>query len=287
MATATASLADVLQEIVGAPPRREGGTLKFFSPFREDERTPSFAVYPSTNTWFDWGMGIGGDVIEFFRKWLGCSYKEALCEAEHYALAGDALPPTPATPPLPFREGARIPLPILRDGKGELSRSGLPAAGCFVVRYKGAEYLAFPCPDRHHPEGLECRLISGNGERRLTFGSKSLWIQQGSEQPDTPFVVCESIFDCLASTYFLDSENLLAMNSVCNWRKAVEWLNANAHSVLLALDDDEPGRTTAALMKQHLKIPCRDHSSLFVDNEVKDFYRLYTKVHGGESKEAS
>ncbi len=270
----TAHLADILEEIVGAP-RREGSILKFLSPFRANERTPSFAVYPHTNTWFDWGAGIGGDVIEFFRKWLGVTYKEALCEAEHYALSTGGATSIPQPHPQPAREAVRPRLPIIRDGEAELARMGLPPVkGCFTALYRGSKYLCFPCPDRQHPEGLECRIIEGDGARRLTFGRKSLWIQQSGGRR---FVVCESITDCLASISFLENENLLALNSVSNWRKAVEWLNANAGEVCLALDNDEPGRQTAALIKQHLNIPYRDRSFWYQEAGVKDFYRLLQK----------
>ena len=271
------SMSDVIEEIVGQG-RREGGCLKFRSPFRANERTPSFAVYPSTNTWFDWGMGVGGDVIEFFRKWLGCSYKEALCEAEHYALAGRGAASCPAPAQHPARERERkLSLPILRDGNAELEQMGLPSVkGCFTALYKESVYLCFPCPDRHHPEGLECRRISGDGARRLTLGKKSIWIQKGADGGNR-FTVCESITDCLASIRFTGNENLLALNSVSNWRKAVEWLNANAGSVSLALDDDEPGIQTTSLMMRELTIPCRDRSFWYGEAGVKDFYRLLQK----------
>ncbi len=270
----TANLADIIEEIVGNG-RREGGCLKFRSPFRMDERIPSFAVYPSTNTWFDWGMGIGGDIIEFFRKWRGCSYKEALCEVEHFALAEGSVNP-PAKPALPAAGQQRVKasLSILRDGKGELP-GGFSHARCFVVQYGRSRYLAFPCPNRYYPEGLECRRISGNGARRLTFGRKSLWIQQGESHRS--FVVCESIFDCLASACFLHNSNLLALNSVSNWHKAVDWLNTNAGSARLALDDDDPGRQATALMRGKLTIPCTDISDKYSKTGVKDFYRLLQK----------
>lgn len=47
------------------------------SPFR-DERTASFSVNNSRNTWFDYGAGFGGDVIKLVQLVENVDFKEAL-----------------------------------------------------------------------------------------------------------------------------------------------------------------------------------------------------------------
>ena len=44
------------------PVRRQGGSLWYKSPFR-DEREPSFKVNTERNLWYDFGMGRGGNII--------------------------------------------------------------------------------------------------------------------------------------------------------------------------------------------------------------------------------
>ena len=44
----------------------------FSSPFSNDS-SPSFAVYESTNTFYDWSTGIGGDLINLVMNLEGCT----------------------------------------------------------------------------------------------------------------------------------------------------------------------------------------------------------------------
>ena len=47
--------------------RRRGKTLVGLCPFH-NEKTPSFTVYPDTNSFYCFGCGAGGDVISFIRR---------------------------------------------------------------------------------------------------------------------------------------------------------------------------------------------------------------------------
>lgn len=48
----------------------------FYSPFRE-ESTPSFHVNPNNNTWYDFGAGEGGGIIDIVTRLAGCSRSQA------------------------------------------------------------------------------------------------------------------------------------------------------------------------------------------------------------------
>ena len=48
----------------------------FYSPFR-DECTPSFHVNPNNNTWYDFGTGEGGGIIDIVTRLAGCSRSQA------------------------------------------------------------------------------------------------------------------------------------------------------------------------------------------------------------------
>lgn len=50
----------------------------FYSPFRKNERTPSFKVDITKNAWYDFSEGVGGTIIDFITKYNNCSIKEAL-----------------------------------------------------------------------------------------------------------------------------------------------------------------------------------------------------------------
>lgn len=47
-------------------------------PFHSGDRDASLKIYPSTDSWYCFGCGEGGDVIDFVAKMERCSFKEAL-----------------------------------------------------------------------------------------------------------------------------------------------------------------------------------------------------------------
>ena len=68
-----------LEEVVAArvPLRPSGATLMGRCPFHDD-RSPSFTVYPLTQTFHCFGCGAHGDVIEFLMRSEGLTFSEAL-----------------------------------------------------------------------------------------------------------------------------------------------------------------------------------------------------------------
>ena len=57
--------------------RRNGRTLKGLCPFH-NEKTPSFTVYPDTQSYYCFGCGAGGDIISFTRSINNLDYMEAV-----------------------------------------------------------------------------------------------------------------------------------------------------------------------------------------------------------------
>lgn len=57
--------------------RRRGRTLTGLCPFH-NEKTPSFTVYPETSSYYCFGCGAGGDVINFIRNIENLDYIEAV-----------------------------------------------------------------------------------------------------------------------------------------------------------------------------------------------------------------
>ncbi len=65
-----------IEEVIGqyVQLRRRGRTCHGLCPFH-NEKTPSFVVYPDTQSFYCFGCGAAGDVINFVRKYnnLGMS----------------------------------------------------------------------------------------------------------------------------------------------------------------------------------------------------------------------
>ncbi len=66
---------DVIAEAVEL--KRAGSNVKGLCPFH-NEKTPSFTVYPSTQSFYCFGCGAGGDVITFTMKYRNLDYADAL-----------------------------------------------------------------------------------------------------------------------------------------------------------------------------------------------------------------
>ena len=47
-------------------------------PFHSGDRDASLKIYPATDSWYCFGCGEGGDVIDFFAKMERCGFAEAL-----------------------------------------------------------------------------------------------------------------------------------------------------------------------------------------------------------------
>ena len=86
---------DIVEFISGyIPLKKAGHNYKGLCPFHA-EKTPSFVVFPDTQTWHCFGAcGTGGDVFRFFMQAEGTDFSEALRELAQRA--GVSLgPPTP------------------------------------------------------------------------------------------------------------------------------------------------------------------------------------------------
>ena len=75
--------------------KRAGSNLNGLCPFH-NEKTPSFTVFPATKSFYCFGCGAGGDVVNFVMRTENLSYREAL---EHLAArAGITVPDDDADP---------------------------------------------------------------------------------------------------------------------------------------------------------------------------------------------
>lgn len=66
-----------LETIYAGKLRKIGKVLVGVCPFHQDD-TPSFTIYPETNTFFCFGCRENGDGIKLYQKLHDCSFKDAL-----------------------------------------------------------------------------------------------------------------------------------------------------------------------------------------------------------------
>lgn len=61
-------LADFLNRLGYQAVENRKGQLWFLSPFRHESQ-PSFKVNPELNAWYDFGEGVGGDILDFVKRY--------------------------------------------------------------------------------------------------------------------------------------------------------------------------------------------------------------------------
>jgi len=252
----------------GYPLKREGRCYKTFSPFRE-EKNPSFAIYED-NTWYDFALSKGGDIIEFLKELYG-SYKIA------FDLVGKT-----KTGKIIEKKQPRYNIRIISPIKPTFFNYGGgifvgPDEGAFMLLHNEKKYIAIPCPTKGHVEGLECR-DPFTGERK-TFFKKTIWFFRRSL---LQVLICESIRDCIVAKKMLKGNfSLLAMNGVSNIRKTLNFINRiKPAQIFLALDNDKPGIQTQFLLENKFRkegFITKDFSLLYKEEGVKDFFKLYEK----------
>ena len=93
-------LEDVI-EGEGIPLRKEGANLVARCPFHSSDDTPSFTIYPRTQTYFCFACQAWGDAIDFVKRLRNLGFKDAVAYLEGHPAVSPNTPPLPTLPPPP------------------------------------------------------------------------------------------------------------------------------------------------------------------------------------------
>jgi len=119
---------DILEVVESyAPLKKSGGQyLVQENPLRE-ERTPSLRIYPDTQSWYDFGSGEGGDVIDFIKKIESIETKDAVNFLEDNFLGSsdnsNMLRPAQPHKTKPAKDNDFLQLKVARKAKHYLASS--------------------------------------------------------------------------------------------------------------------------------------------------------------------
>ena len=67
----------LIESLYTGDPKKTGRVKMGSCPFHED-KTPSFTIYPTTNTFYCFSCSRGGDVIDFYMELNNCDFQTAL-----------------------------------------------------------------------------------------------------------------------------------------------------------------------------------------------------------------
>lgn len=228
------------------------------SPFRR-ERTPSFKVNRYRNIWFDFGDGVGGDLIDFGVRYFNCSVSKLLEYLLNNSLPGNLsfhphmlkAGPTPPEAKYPASENKEADTgkvlilgdrPLMADSLVQYLKSrcipiNIAQAFCREIDFELYGRRQISIGFKNDKGGYELRkehFKASSSPKAVTL------IDQGSNE----LTVFEGFFDFLSCQVLqLDStrsSNVLVLNSLSFFSQAKEIMD-KYKVVNLYLDRDEKG----------------------------------------------
>ena len=264
------------------PVRRQGGSLWYKSPFR-DEREPSFKVNTERNLWYDFGAGRGGNIIALAQELYASDSLPYLLEriAEQapgvrpvsFSFGGQAL----SKPSFQQLEVVPLSSPALLSYLRQRGiNTGLAKRECREVRYltDGKPYFAVGFPNRSGGYEIRNKFFKGCiAPKDITH------IRQ--EQPRETCYLFEGFMDYLSFLTLrlercpdhpgLDEQDYIVLNSTANLSKAIHPLGDYEH-IHCFLDNDKAGMEAVQELREEYGMRIRDASHIYGGyNDLNDF----------------
>lgn len=264
-------LVQYLNSLGFSPSKIRGHNLWYRSPLR-GEKTPSFKVNTTLNTWFDFGIGKGGTIIDFGLQYFGCSLTDLLT-----ILAGENLAPAAPKPlaktthlQIVIREVKPLTHPGL-NGYLHSRKIPLPLASrfCKEVVYQNGPGTYFAVGFKNDLGGYELRSRFFKGSSRpkgithMKTGSAVLLVFEG-------FIDFLS-FLVLSGKPWPTAADVIVLNGL-GFFPTITALLENYQQVYLLLDNDKAGQncSTEAISANPQKFTALNH--FYRDNkDINDF----------------
>ena len=265
-----------------SPVRRQGGSLWYKSPFR-NEQEPSFKVNTERNLWYDFGASKGGNIIALAQELYASDSLPYLLER----IAEQA----PGVRPVSFSFGGQ---PVSKPSFQQLEAVPLSSPAllsylrqrgintelakreCREVRYltDGKPYFAVGFPNRSGGYEIRNKFFKGCiAPKDITH------IRQ--EQPRETCCLFEGFMDYLSFLTLrlercpdrpeLDGQDYIVLNSTSNLSKAIQPLGGYGH-VHCFLDNDRAGMEAVRELQKGYGLRIRDVSYIYGGyNDLNDF----------------
>jgi Toprim-like len=252
--------AEPLHEFLGRmgyqPAYTRGHDVWFRSPFRPDERTPSFKIDQTKNLWYDHGLGAGGTIVDLMQR-----LNQTQDVSRVLASIADILgrPAVPSMAQVPVTDRPRTP-PVIeslgaisdRTLEAYLSSRAIPVDLArmylqeIVYRVDDDAYRALAFPN--DAGGFEVRSPSFKG----SVGKKAIRFLNKPESHTA--AVFEGVFDFLSVLAHHKKEransNVLVLNSVSLLEEGMARMAlADIDRVHAYLDHDAAGRRSVDTLK--------------------------------------
>lgn len=282
-------LAAFLSQLGHEPAARKGTRLWYKSPLRQ-EQTPSFKVETTLNSWYDFGLGKGGNIIDLATELYQSTDLRYLmrCIANSYPVpsvqtVASSYPQRHSAPSMERFEV--VPLEH-RALVAYLQERGIPAhiakAKCKEAHYSvnGSSRSAFGAERRKNTYfSLAFENVSGGWELRNRYfkgcrGRKDIsYLPWSRDGPSTECAVFEGFIDYLSALALgiISGTDAIILNSVVNVNKAVPYLKGYT-AINCYLDNDNAGKTALAELTAIYGSTVIDRSTLYSEfNDLNEY----------------
>ena len=242
-------LTQLLQKWNYEPKKKRGTEIWYLSPLRE-ERTPSFKVSTSTTpeTWYDFGLGQGGTIIDLMLEKYSCSISDALAMLDNFNFVIATIstqnivkPKVKSIPKMELVKADTIRHPALKQ---YLRSRGihLSVATNFLkeVYYRMGEKQFFALGFKNEANGYELRSSVFKG----CLGQKDISFFAGKNK--NKVCLFEGCYDFLSylmlKRQYKPIDDVFVLNSTTNLSKVIECLKtANYEQIETYFDNDATG----------------------------------------------
>lgn len=270
-------LAAFLSRLGHEPAARKGTRLWYKSPLRQ-EQTPSFKVETTLSCWYDFGLGKGGNIIDFATElWQSTDLRHLMrciadsCPVPSVQTVASSFPQRHSAPSM---EGFEVVPLEHRALVAYLQERGIPAhivkANCKEAHYSVNGKTYFAVAFENVSNGWELRNKYFKGCRGRKDISYLPWARDG---PSTECAVFEGFIDYLSAIALgiISRADAIILNSVVNVNKAVPYLR-NYTVINCYLDNDNAGQTALAELTAIYGSAMIDRSTLYSEfNDLNDF----------------
>lgn len=282
------TLTNILSSLGYKPSRKREKRYFYLSPFR-NETIPSFLVNLETNTWYDFGMSAGGDVIDFVRHYAHIeNVSNALKWLANHSV-GAAPASEPKSEPKPIVEPVKqqtyrvLPLtyrPLLDYLAHRGITSDVATKYCKEIwyPYNGKNYFGVAFPTRS--DSYEVR----NRYDKRCVGHKDIsFIGISPDRSTSDCCVFEGFVDFLSYVMFYRQRHPIVqhflcdcfiLNSVACLQKALPELERYS-TIHCYLDNDDSGRSAMERIRSLYPQATIDESSRYAPTKDLNDYLVH------------
>lgn len=259
-------LATFMSRLGHEPARRYEGKLWYRSPLRQ-EHTPSFKIETSLNCWYDFGLGKGGNIIDFAAEIYQSTDLRYLmrCIADSCSVPSVQTVATTSVMrhSAPTFEDIRV-VPLENHTLvAYLQERGIPPeiskAYCQQLHYSchGKRYYVVAFANESGGHEIRNRYFKG------CISPKDITTRRIRDGPSNECAVFEGFMDYLSAlTLRIIGADTIILNSVSNVNKAVSHLR-DYSTIHCYLDNDTAGKTALTKLTERFGTRVIDRSTLY------------------------